>query len=1427
MTHLLPFIGRPNQLRQRRYGLLLALLLCLSAPAWAQRGKNGALTVTTAGSIVNTYTTLATDVTAGNQTITVASSALNTPAGRFTAALGNQDLVMVIQMQGASIDVSDNINYGSVTSYNSAGRYEIMEVQSVTATTITFTCALRNSYSVGGRTQIVRIPRLSSLTVNSGASITASAWNGASGGIVAVEVQNNTIINGTINVNGLGFRGGAADNNSADAGTTNSGWRGTADTYGGEKGEGIAGSQATYDGLNGRYGRGPAANGGGGGNSHNAAGGGGANAGVGTWTGLGNPDRGPANAYDAAWNLESANFATSSSPGGGRGGYTYASTDANALTAGPGNTVWGGNARQNAGGYGGRPLDISGRVFFGGGGGAGDGNNGGPVSGGNGGGLIYMITGGTVSGTGSLQANGATGFRLGSTTVQTANAQDGGGGGGGGGSIVLNVSSTISGITASAQGGVGSTQATTGAESEGPGAGGGGGFITYTNNSGTSFTRSVSGGANGITESPSLSEFPANGATRGGDGVQRTFLYNAQCAQVDVRATLTATANPTFAGQSGGFTVTFSNLTNNFNANDVVATVQLPVGLTNLAATGAAAYTYDATSGLLTYTGLTGLTASQVYSSVISFTTPGSGPVSATAEVSTSTYETALANNEVTTSFVVTPVADVTTTITGQDVILRNSVSTTYTVTFTNNGPSTAAGVTKTVTLPTGAIVRNSSNTQADNGQTSNDAPSATVQSTGTGNTAVTTLTYPTGALTSGQSVSYTFQFLYNDGPNPNSMTSNVGTSTAQSTTGGAGTAPDAFTLNLTETGTTANLSTTITASPTTATAGTTAQFNVSFVNSSGSNATGTVREVQLPAGLSGVTFNDNGTANSTNWNYNSSSGLVTYTAGGGTITLAGNTTRTLVIGFTAPGTGPVNATSTINSNAFDSNLSNNTASASMDITPSANVATTLSGQTTAQAGSVVTYTATVANSGPSIASNIAPTVQLARGLFNVTGGSYNFDTGVLTLASITSLGVGESQPYTITFQLPNNNQTVNGTASSTASTNDAVAANNNGSATAARVATTVTMPTGSCSGTTAGGTAATQGLYAEYFKGYHNEAINTFFNGKTADVARNEGTVNYTQRNAWGDISTAINSGTVSDPEGYTTRFRGLINITTAGVYTFTLNCDDGAYLWVGNSAREAVLDLNKVLINNGGGHAAFAASNTVTLPAGAIPLQLIYGEIGGDNTVILSYSGPDTNGNTVVVPQSVLCATRPTAALPVTLTRFDAKAAGLDAKLSWTTAQEKNNDRFEVERSADGVSFEKIGQVAGHGTVSTTQQYAYTDATAARFGRTVYYRLRQVDFDGTPAYSAVQAVSFGDVAEAVLYPNPATAELNVRLPFSADPLTGVTVYSAVGQQVLTQAVEGRQDLSLDVRKLPAGTYLLRLQTASGKTLTRRFVKQ
>jgi hypothetical protein len=195
-------------------------------------------------------------------TISVTSSSLN-DNGRFSQTLQAGDLLMLIQIQGASINSVNRKDsaWGEITNYNNSGNTEYIEVASVpNGSSIGLNCALINDYSAAGKVFVVRVPRYTSLAVLSGDTISGDAWDGAIGGIVAIEVVGNASVDGVIEINGKGFRGTTSTARQGSAAGAKKEFATTKPNVAGLKGEGIAGYHIEYDTLQGRYGHGAPAN---------------------------------------------------------------------------------------------------------------------------------------------------------------------------------------------------------------------------------------------------------------------------------------------------------------------------------------------------------------------------------------------------------------------------------------------------------------------------------------------------------------------------------------------------------------------------------------------------------------------------------------------------------------------------------------------------------------------------------------------------------------------------------------------------------------------------------------------------------------------------------------------------------------------------------------------------------------------------------------------------------------------------------------------------------------------------------------------------------------------------------------------------------------------------------------------------------------
>ena len=179
--------------------------------------------------------------------------------------------------------------------------------------------------------------------------------------------------------------------------------------------------------------------------------------------------------------------------------------------------------------------------------------------------------------------------------------------------------------------------------------------------------------------------------------------------------------------------------------------------------------------------------------------------------------------------------------------------------------------------------------------------------------------------------------------------------------------------------------------------------------------------------------------------------------------------------------------------------------------------------------------------------------------------------------------------------------------------------------------------------------------------------------------------------------------------------------------------------------------------------------------------------------------------------------------APLPVELTGFEAKWTGGATELRWATASEKNSSHFVVERSADGKSdYQALGRVAAAGTSTSSRSYQLRDTEAGALGvSTLYYRLRQVDVDGSESFSPVVAVAVGKqagVAQLAVYPNPAASAQEARLDFHNLPGGGqLSTYTETGQLV-SQVPLAESTGRVALPALKAGLYYIVLRDAAGR---------
>jgi len=455
-------------------------------------------------------------VAAGATSVTLGAAGSGTNFGTTPIAVG--DIVLVIQMQGAQINVPASISSG-LYGANSSGKFSGFLPSNLYAGNMEFAVAT-NAVPIGGGVlnlsagltypykkaafgtdgqytyQVIRVPSFYNIQLT--ATISTPLWNGAVGGVTVISAVNQLDLNGqTIDASAAGFRGGGGVSKTGAAGNLTDNYTMSTNNANGSKGEGIAGTPryvnnnfALVDNVvegypSGSFARGAPGNAGGGAtdsnppsNDQNAGGGGGGNGGIGGLGGNG-------------WKT----FGVS----GGYGGFAF-------VTMTPGVVI----------------RYTPSKLVMGGGGGAGDTNNstgslGALSSSGASGGGIVIVNANTFINAGTINANGG--------TFDKSVVNDGSGGGGAGGSILIYANSGQSGITATANGGNGINNYpfSASATQHGPGGGGGGGVIF--SNAAINVASTVTGGLAGISQGSSATN--SFGANAGGAGsMTQTFPFS-------------------------------------------------------------------------------------------------------------------------------------------------------------------------------------------------------------------------------------------------------------------------------------------------------------------------------------------------------------------------------------------------------------------------------------------------------------------------------------------------------------------------------------------------------------------------------------------------------------------------------------------------------------------------------------------------------------------------------------------------------------------------------------------------------------------------------------------------------------------------------------------------------------------------------------
>lgn len=175
----------------------------------------------------------------------------------------------------------------------------------------------------------------------------------------------------------------------------------------------------------------------------------------------------------------------------------------------------------------------------------------------------------------------------------------------------------------------------------------------------------------------------------------------------------------------------------------------------------------------------------------------------------------------------------------------------------------------------------------------------------------------------------------------------------------------------------------------------------------------------------------------------------------------------------------------------------------------------------------------------------------------------------------------------------------------------------------------------------------------------------------------------------------------------------------------------------------------------------------------------------------------------------------------VPVELLSFTANIIDGFVGLNWLTATETNNYGFDIERKTGYTNWTKIGFIRGHGTTSLVHQYTFVDKNIS-IGNTYYYRLRQIDTDGSFEYSNIVKVDYVPVTFELFqnFPNPFNASTTIEFILPRSVFVELKVYDNLGQQIVTLASKnlsvGKHQINWDANGFSSGVYFCRLQAGS-----------
>ena len=262
----------------------------------------------------------------------------------------------------------------------------------------------------------------------------------------------------------------------------------------------------------------------------------------------------------------------------------------------------------------------------------------------------------------------------------------------------------------------------------------------------------------------------------------------------------------------------------------------------------------------------------------------------------------------------------------------------------------------------------------------------------------------------------------------------------------------------------------------------------------------------------------------------------------------------------------------------------------------------------------------------------------------------------------------------------------------------------------------------------------------------------------------------------------------------------------------------------WKDNSTNELGFVIQRKL----GDSASAAVFNTIDTVAENITN---YVDTSTTDTTKYTYRIYAYNSDTVSSYSNIATITTP---LPVELTSFTTNVVNGKVLLTWETATEVNNSGFSIERSIDNKKFSEVAFIKGKGTSTEKSIYNFTDKSA--LSGKYYYRLKQIDFDGTYSYLKSVEVDLGLPKEYTLdqnYPNPFNPTTTIKFALPMNAKVSIKLYNTLGQEVAhilnSEMNAGVHETTFNASNLSSGVYFYRLEAngvdGSNFTSTKRML--